>query len=260
MAVEAAGEEGRYMVNYTDSDVKELVRERYGNFAQNATESCCGDGEATTKNQLYEVGQLEGLPDEALLASAGCGNPTAIGDLNAGETVVDFGSGGGIDCFIAAKAVGEQGRVIGIDMTPDMIELARKNASNLGMSNVEFHLAEMENTPLEAGSVDVIISNCVINLAPDKDAVFREANRILKPGGRMFISDMVLTAPLPAHANEDAENWVSCLSGAEPRDVYIGRMSEAGLADIEILESKPWKGEEEWASRVHSANIRAFKP
>ena len=260
MAVEAAGEEGRHMVNYTDSDVKELVRERYGNFAQNATESCCGDGEATTKNQLYEVGQLEGLPDEALLASAGCGNPTAIGDLNAGETVVDFGSGGGIDCFIAAKAVGEQGRVIGIDMTPDMIELARKNASNLGMSNVEFHLAEMENTPLEAGSVDVIISNCVINLAPDKDAVFREANRILKPGGRMFISDMVLTAPLPAHANEDAENWVSCLSGAEPRDVYIGRMSEAGLADIEILESKPWKGEEEWASRVHSANIRAFKP
>ena len=260
MAVEAAGEEGRHMVNYTDSDVKELVRERYGNFAQNATESCCGDGEATTKNQLYEVDQLQGLPDEALLASAGCGNPTAIGDLNAGETVVDFGSGGGIDCFIAAKAVGEQGRVIGIDMTPDMIELARKNASNLGMSNVEFHLAEMENTPLEADSVDVIISNCVINLAPDKDAVFREANRILKPGGRMFISDMVLTAPLPAHANEDAENWVSCLSGAEPRDVYIGRMSEAGLADIEILESKPWKGEEEWASRVHSANIRAFKP
>ena len=260
MAVEAAGEEGRYMVNYTDSDVKELVRERYGNFAQSATDSCCGDGEATTKNQLYEVDQLQGLPDEALLASAGCGNPTAIGDLNAGETVVDFGSGGGIDCFIAAKAVGEQGRVIGIDMTPDMIELARKNASNLGMSNVEFHLAEMENTPLEAGSVDVIISNCVINLAPDKDAVFREANRILKPGGRMFISDMVLTAPLPAHANEDAENWVSCLSGAEPRDVYIGRMSEAGLADIEILESKPWKGEEEWASRVHSANIRAFKP
>ena len=260
MVVEAAGEEGRYMVNYTDSDVKELVRERYGNFAQNATDSCCGDGEATTKNQLYEVDQLQGLPDEALLASAGCGNPTAIGDLNAGETVVDFGSGGGIDCFIAAKAVGEQGRVIGIDMTPDMIELARKNASNLGMSNVEFHLAEMENTPLEAGSVDVIISNCVINLAPDKDAVFREANRILKPGGRMFISDMVLTAPLPAHANEDAENWVSCLSGAEPRDVYIGRMSEAGLADIEILESKPWKGEEEWASRVHSANIRAFKP
>ena len=248
------------MVNFTDSDVKELVRERYGNFAQNATESCCGDGEATTKNPLYELEQLDGLPDEALMASAGCGNPTAIGDLNAGETVVDFGSGGGIDCFIAARAVGEQGRVIGIDMTPDMIDLARKNASNLGVSNVEFHLAEMENTPLENSSVDVIISNCVINLAPDKDAVFREAYRILKPGGRMFISDMVLTAPLPAHATEDAENWVSCLSGAEPQDIYMGRMATAGLADIEIMDSKPWKGEEEWASRVHSANIKAFKP
>ena len=248
------------MVNYTDSDVKELVRERYGNFAQNATESCCGDGEATTKSQLYEVDQLQGLPDEALLASAGCGNPTAIGDLNPGETVVDFGSGGGIDCFIAAKAVGEQGNVIGIDMTPDMIDLARKNAESLGLSNAQFHLAEMENTPLEANSVDVIISNCVINLAPDKDAVFREAFRILKPGGRMFISDMVLTAPLPAHATEDAENWVSCLSGAEPRDVYMGRMSSAGLSDIEILDSKPWQGKEEWASRVHSANIKAYKP
>ena len=246
------------MVNYTDSDVKELVRERYGNFAQNAT-SCCGDEEAATKNPLYELEQLDGLPDEALLASAGCGNPTAIGDLNAGETVVDFGSGGGIDCFIAARAVGEQGRVIGIDMTPDMIDLARRNASNLGVSNVEFHLAEMENTPLESSSVDVIISNCVINLAPDKDAVFREAHRILKPGGRMFISDMVLTAPLPEHATEDAENWVSCLSGAEPQDIYMGRMSDAGLADIEIMDSKPWKGEEEWASRVHSANIKAFK-
>ena len=248
------------MVNFTDSDVKELVRERYGNFAQNATESCCGEGEATTKNQLYELQQLDGLPDEALLASAGCGNPTAIGDLNAGETVVDFGSGGGIDCFIAARAVGEQGKVIGIDMTPDMINLARKNAGNLGVSNVEFHLAEMEDTPLENESVDVIISNCVINLAPDKDAVFREAYRILKPGGRMFISDMVLTAPLPAHATEDAENWVSCLSGAEPQDIYMGRMSDAGLADIEIMDSKPWQGKEEWASRVHSASIKAFKP
>ncbi len=247
------------MVNFTDSEVKELVRERYGNFAQAAT-TCCDDGEATTKSQLYEIEQLQGLPDEALLASAGCGNPTAIGDLNLGETVVDFGSGGGIDCFIAAKAVGEQGRVIGIDMTPDMIDLARQNAINLGLPNVEFHLAEMEDTPLESDSVDVIISNCVINLAPDKDAVFREAHRILKPGGRMFISDMVLTAPLPAHATEDAENWVSCLSGAEPQDVYMGRMSDAGLGDIEIMNSKPWQGKEEWASRVHSANIKAYKP
>ena len=261
--------------SYTDSDVKELVRERYGRLAQNADftadttnttnedccdDSCCGGAELSTKNQLYEIDQLEGLPGEALLASAGCGNPTAIGDLNAGETVVDFGSGGGIDCFIAAKAVGESGKVVGIDMTPDMINLARKNAQTLGLDNVEFHLAEMESTPLEDDSVDVIISNCVINLAPDKDAVFREAFRILKPGGRMFISDMVLTAPLPAHATADAENWVQCLSGAEPQDIYMGRMSSAGLSNIGIMDSKPWQGEEEWASRVHSANIKAYKP
>ena len=255
------------MTTYTDTDVRDMVRERYGNFAQNAAESaddccsdaCCDDNGVTTKNALYELEQLDGLPDEALLASAGCGNPTAIGDLNAGETVVDFGSGGGIDCFIAARAVGAQGNVIGIDMTPDMIDLARKNAENLGASNVQFHLAEMENTPLESDSVDVIISNCVINLAPDKDAVFREAYRILKPGGRMFISDMILTAPLPAHAMDDADNWVSCLSGAEPRDVYLNRMANAGLERMEIMDSKPWQGKEEWASRVHSANIKAYK-
>ena len=254
--------------SFTDSDVKDLIQERYGNFAQSVSDasddccdtSCCGDSNLVAdKNQLYEIDQLEGLPDEAMLASAGCGNPTAIGDLHAGETVVDFGSGGGIDCFIAAKAVGEQGKVIGIDMTPNMIDLARKNAETLGLPNVQFHLAEMENTPLDDNSVDVIISNCVINLAPDKDAVFKEAFRILKPGGRMFISDMVLTAALPAHATEDAENWVSCLSGAEPQDVYMGRMADAGLTDISILESKPWQGKEEWASRVHSANILAHK-
>ncbi len=258
------------VTNYTDTDVKELVRDRYANLAQSAqsdTDSAQSDNEdgccapaPTTRNQLYEVEQMVGLPSEALLASAGCGNPTAIGDLNPGETVVDFGSGGGIDCFIAAKAVGTEGKVIGIDMTPDMINLARKNADNLNMGNVEFHLAEMENTPIQAGSVDVIISNCVINLAPDKDAVFREAYRILKPGGRMFISDMILTAPLPAHATENAENWVSCLSGAEPQDVYMGRMADAGLEDIQIMDSKPWKGKEDWASRVHSANIKAYKP
>ena len=258
------------MTTYSDSDVKELVRERYGKLAQSATVSnaaadccatddCCGDSECSTPNQLYAIDQIQGLPSEALTASAGCGNPTAIGDLNAGETVVDFGSGGGIDCFIAAKAVGEQGKVIGIDMTPDMINLARGNAANLDMPNVEFHLAEMENTPIDSASVDVIISNCVINLAPDKDAVFREAHRILKPGGRMFISDMILTAPLPAHATADAENWVACLSGAEPQEIYLGRMRQAGLQDIEIVGDKPWEGKEEWASRVHSMNIKAHK-
>ncbi len=247
------------MVMFTNEDVKTLVRERYAKVAKRAddggTDECCG-----TPTQLYAVDDIAGLPDEALVASAGCGNPTAIGSLAHGETVVDFGSGGGIDCFIAAKAVGESGNVIGVDMTPDMVDLARRNAANLGVSNVVFHLTEMENTPIDAASVDVIISNCVINLAPDKDAVFREAVRILKPGGRMFISDMLLTAPLPAHATADAENWVACLSGAEPQDVYLGRMRTAGLERIEIVDDKPWDGAEEWASRVHSMNIKAYKP
>ena len=212
----------------SDSDVKALVRERYAEVA-NAAGGCCADDSCGTTTQLYDDEQIEGLPSEALMASAGCGNPTAIDDLKPGDTVVDFGSGGGIDCFIAAKAVGEQGHVIGVDMTPDMVDLARRNAVSLGMANVTFHLTEMESTPIAGASVDVIISNCVINLAPDKDAVFREAYRILKPGGRMFISDMLLTAPLPAHATADARNWVACLSGAEPQEVYFGRMRQAAL-------------------------------
>ena len=243
----------------SDMDVKTLVRERYAEVAK-AAGGCCTDDICGTPSQFYDSEQIDGLPSEALLASAGCGNPTAIDDLKPGDTVVDFGSGGGIDCFIAAKAVGEQGRVIGVDMTPDMVELARRNADSLGMINVTFHLTEMESTPVAADSVDVIISNCVINLAPDKDAVFREAYRILKPGGRMFISDMVLTAPLPDYAAADASNWVACLSGAEPQEVYLGRMRQAGFERMDIVEDKPWQGEQEWASRVHSMNIKAYKP
>lgn len=243
----------------SDTEVKALVRERYAEVAK-AAGGCCADDVCGTPTALYDNGQIDGLPTEALMASAGCGNPTAIDDLKPGDTVVDFGSGGGIDCFIAAKAVGEQGRVIGVDMTPDMVDLARRNAANLAMNNVTFHLTEMESTPIAADSVDVIISNCVINLAPDKDAVFREAYRILKPGGRMFISDMLLTAPLPDYAVADMRNWVACLSGTEPRDVYLGRMRQAGFERMEIVDDKPWQGEQEWASRVHSMNIKAYKP
>jgi SAM-dependent methyltransferase len=243
----------------SDTDVKALVRERYAEVAK-AAGGCCADDVCGTPTQLYDSGQIDGLPSEALMASAGCGNPTAIDDLKPGDTVVDFGSGGGIDCFIAAKAVGEQGSVIGVDMTPDMVDLARRNAASLGMTNVTFHLTEMESTPVAGDSVDVIISNCVINLAPDKDAVFREAYRLLKPGGRMFISDMLLTAPLPEYAVADSRNWVACLSGAEPQDVYLGRMRQAGFERMQIVEDKPWQGEQEWASRVHSMNIKAYKP
>ena len=256
------------MTMLDDTQIKEVVRERYGELARSsasegdccATDCCSGD-EASLDSilPLYATDQTDGLPTEALAASAGCGNPHAIGTLQPGETVVDFGSGGGIDCFIAAKAVGEQGRVVGIDMTEDMIDLARSNAGRLGLDNVEFHLSEMESTPLEDGSVDAIISNCVINLAPDKDLVFSEAYRILRPGGRLMVSDLVKIAEIPQEEAEDTANWVSCLAGTEMKDVYLGRMETAGFTDVQIVSSAPWK-DEGWRSNIHSMNISAVKP
>ena len=254
------------MTQLDDVQIKEVVRERYGELARNSTDSCCAtdccsDSELSVEDivTLYASDQTEGLPAEALAASAGCGNPHAIGTLKPGETVVDFGSGGGIDCFIAAKAVGEQGRVVGIDMTEDMIGLARSNARQLGLGNVEFHLSEMENTPLEGDSVDAIISNCVINLAPDKDLVFKEAFRILRPGGRLMVSDLVKIDEIPLEEAEDTANWVSCLAGTEMKDVYLGRMQSAGFTDVQVISAAPWR-EEGWQSSIHSMNISAVKP
>ena len=254
------------MTQLDDLQIKEVVRDRYGALARNSADSCCStdccsDNESNLDSivTLYASDQTDGLPVEALAASAGCGNPHAIGTLQPGETVVDFGSGGGIDCFIAAKAVGEQGRVVGIDMTEDMIDLARSNARQLGLGNVEFHLSEMENTPLDGDSVDAIISNCVINLAPDKDLVFSEAFRILRPGGRLMVSDLVKIDEIPQEEAEDTANWVSCLAGTEMKDVYLGRMERAGFTDVQVVSSAPWK-EEGWQSSIHSMNISAVKP
>ena len=247
------------MATELNVEIRELVKDRYSEVAR-AANDCCGDSCCGTDTNLYTLQEVEGLPTEAVMASAGCGNPTAIGALNAGETVVDFGSGGGIDCFLAARAVGPEGSVIGVDMTPDMVSLARENALKLGVSNVEFHLSEMESTPIEAESVDVIISNCVINLSPDKDAVFREAFRILKPGGRVYISDMLLVKDLPDEAKADMSNWVSCLGGAEPVELYLGRMRTAGFERAEITADTPWEGSDRWASYAHSMNILAHKP
>ena len=254
------------MTQLDDLQIKEVVRERYGELARNSADSCCStdccsDDELNVDDivTLYASDQTEGLPTEALAASAGCGNPHAIGTLQPGETVVDFGSGGGIDCFIAAKAVGEQGRVVGIDMTEDMINLARSNARQLGLGNVEFHLSEMENTPLEGDTVDAIISNCVINLAPDKDLVFAEAFRILRPGGRLMVSDLVKIEEIPQEEAEDTANWVSCLAGTEMKEVYLGRMESAGFTDVQVVSSAPWR-EEGWQSSIHSMNISAVKP
>ena len=252
--------------------IKEVVRERYGALASRAAvdaaadcggdaSGCCGDAEADSDSilALYTRAELDDLPNEALAASAGCGNPHAIDALNAGETVVDFGSGGGIDCFIAAKAVGESGSVVGIDMTENMVELARENAAKLGLSNVSFHLSEMERTPLPGDSADAIISNCVINLAPDKDAVFREAYRILRPGGRLMVSDLVMVDAIPDEERAKSENWVSCLAGTEMEAVYLGRMRAAGFESVEVLSQAPWKPDG-WQANIHSMNIKAVKP
>ena len=260
------------MTTLDDVQIKEVVRERYGALASMAAvdsaagcgddaSGCCGDAEADSDSilALYTRAELDNLPNEALAASAGCGNPHAIDALSAGETVVDFGSGGGIDCFIAAKAVGESGSVVGIDMTENMVELARENAAKLGLSNVSFHLSEMERTPLPGDSADAIISNCVINLAPDKDAVFREAYRILRPGGRLMVSDLVMVDAIPDEERAKSENWVACLAGTEMEDVYLGRMRAAGFESVEVLSQAPWKPDG-WQANIHSMNIKAVKP
>lgn len=239
-----------------ETRVKEIVREHYGDLARGAA-TLAGNACCTPETSLYSAEEVDALPGEAVQASAGCGNPTALASLNEGETVVDFGSGGGIDCFLAAQQVGPGGRVIGIDMTPDMIALANRNRDKLGLSNVEFHLAEMENTPLEDGTTDVIISNCVITLAPDKDTVFREAYRILKPGGRMYISDMVLSEALPLKVQSDMSQWVACVSGADLKEKYLERLESAGFLEVQVMKDTQSAG---YPESVRDMDFIAVKP
>ena len=251
-------------------EIKEAVRARYSEVAEGVV-ACCESGCCAQWSPLYTIEEIGGLPAEAVSASAGCGNPTVLASIRPGETVVDFGSGGGIDCFLAARAVGPEGKVIGVDMTPEMVALARNNARKLGLTNVEFHVAEIEHTPVADVSVDAIISNCVICLAPDKDAVFREAFRILRPGGQLFVSDMVLSEELPEPTANDLSNWVSCVSGAELKKTYMDRLHRAGFLDLEITSDIPFGGDiqmpdgsegliDEWRSVVRSMNIKAAKP
>ncbi len=240
--------------------IKKVVREHYGGLARGARTQIGLAGTAP-EMELYSREEVEALPNEAVDASAGCGNPTALASLKEGETVVDFGSGGGIDCFLAVQQVGAGGRVIGIDMTPDMIALAEKNRDKLGLANVEFHLAEMERTPLEDGTADVVISNCVISLAPDKEAVFREAYRILKPGGRMYVSDVVLQEALPPEIASDMAEWVKCAGGAEVRETYLGRMESAGFTGVKVLSERQSTSDYgSYASALRDTSIVAVKP
>ncbi len=221
-----------------EHEIRKAVREQYGAIARQGS-SCCGDqGLGSVGACLcgggYSTAELQAAPEGAYLG-LGCGNPLAIDALRPGETVLDLGSGGGFDCFLAAGKVGPQGRVIGVDMTPDMLERARNNAAKGGYTNVEFRLGEIEHLPVADNSVDVILSNCVINLAPDKGRVFREACRVLKPGGRLQVSDMVLLAPLPAAVLESAAAYVGCVAGALPKADYLAALQQAGLGEVRVL-------------------------
>lgn len=290
--------------------IKEQVRERYGSIAEHhlnpttaaplelldvrpqADTGCCGpEGGCCTPGDaaqdvsmaqaLYQEADIAGLPDSVTLASLGCGNPTAIASLKDGETVLDLGSGGGIDCFISAKFVGPTGRVIGVDMTDHMLSLANQNKAKLNLANVEFRKGEIEDLPVESETVDVIISNCVINLSPDKDAVFREAFRVLKPGGRFAVSDMVTKGEWSEQLKANVGAWAGCITGAIDQDDYLHKMRAAGFVEVGI-ESRSSYGLEDldsldedsretltqnidWSTvpknvRLYSARIVARKP
>jgi len=226
-----------------DTEIKKKVREGYARIATKKTSccaptsSCCGGSlpETISKSIGYSEAELGSVPDGANLG-LGCGNPVALASLKEGETVLDLGSGAGFDCFLAANKVGKAGRVIGVDMTPEMLDKARQNARKGKYGNVEFRRGEIEKLPVEDNYVDVIISNCVINLSPDKLAVFREAFRVLKPGGRLMVSDIVLLAELPDFIKESVAAYVGCLSGAMLKDDYLDAVKSAGFKDIKVIE------------------------
>ncbi len=236
----------------TTEKIHAEVRQAYGQIAgrvlekQDVTTSanCCSPVEVAEEantgyaiqSQLYSEGELANLPESVTEASMGCGNPTAVANLQPGDVALDLGSGGGIDCFLAAKQVGPTGRVIGLDTTPDMVKLARHNAKKMGVTNVDFRYGEMEEVPLPDESVDVIISNCVINLSPDKDAVFAESFRVLKPGGRIVVSDIVTHGELPSLISTTIEAWAGCLGGALSEEAFLGKMQTAGLTDVTVTQ------------------------
>ncbi|HEY5293570.1 MAG TPA: arsenite methyltransferase [Burkholderiales bacterium] len=224
-------------------NIKEVVKTKYGQLAlrvQGGSASCCGSAPAVgggcdpITSNLYSAQQSGDVPDEALQASLGCGNPTALAQLNPGETVLDLGSGGGIDVLLSARRVGATGKAYGLDMTDEMLALARENQKKAGVSNVEFLKGEIENIPLPDNSVDVIISNCVINLSADKDRVMREAFRVLKPGGRFAVSDVVVTGEIPAAIRKNVELWIGCVAGALRDTDYASKLANAGFENIEI--------------------------
>ena len=272
---------GKQNVTGAPADIRIAVREKYGEIAEGRSCGCgCGCSldqpekadmwaHATALDQIgYTAEQKAAVPEGANLG-LGCGNPVALADVKPGETVLDLGSGAGIDCFLAAREVGPTGHVIGVDMTPAMVERARANAAKGDYPNVEFRLGEIEHLPVADASIDLIVSNCVINLSPDKPRVFREALRVLKPGGRVLVSDLVLTRPLsPALAN-DVGLYVGCVAGASLRADYLGMMRAAGFAEVEVVAESgyevgvdslaPDAKEREAFAAVTSIKVRARK-
>jgi arsenite methyltransferase len=235
-----------------ERELKDVVKEEYGRAAlrmMSAQDStCCGRASLVTEDpitgNLYGSGETAGLPTGAVAASLGCGNPTALANLNAGEVVLDLGSGGGIDVLLSAKRVGPSGKAYGIDMTDEMLALARENQRKAGLTNVEFVKGEIENIPLPDASVDVIISNCVINLSADKDRVLAEAYRVLKPGGRFAVSDVVVRGEVPAAIRRSIELWIGCVAGALDEQEYYKKLAKAGFESIGVEPTRVYRVED----------------
>lgn len=247
--------------------IKELVKDRYSKIATKEESycSCCSSGADLTIKKAeasgYTVEELKSIPEEAIYG-LGCGNPTALAELKAGETVLDLGSGGGIDVFLAANKVGENGKVIGVDMTREMVDIAIKNADDGGYGNVEFKLGEIEDLPIEDNSIDVIISNCVINLTPDKSVAYKEAFRVLKPEGRILVSDLVTNGEIPVDIKKSFHAWSDCVAGAMEKQEYLDTIEKAGFKNTEIMEAHYFTEhnlDERLVGRIISIQVKAIK-
>jgi len=246
-------------VTKKNEKIKQHVKKHYAEVAKGTSccdvSTCCGPSSRASYAKMigYSDEELKALPESVTGTVAGCGNPTALAELKEGDVVLDLGSGGGIDAFLAAKKVGPKGRVIGVDMTEEMVQLAKDNAERMKVENVEFRLGEIENLPLEDEIFDVLISNCVINLSPDKDKVFGEAFRVLKPGGRVLISDIVTQGELPDEIRENPEMWAACIAGALDEKVYLQKIMNAGFEKVEVIAKNDFMG------MVSSIKVRAYK-
>ena len=234
-----------------DESIKEIVKQKYGQVALRVTSasgSCCSSTSGSecdpVTSNLYAIDETSALPAEALAASRGCGNPTALAELRAGEVVLDLGSGGGIDVLLSARRVGPTGKAYGLDMTDEMLALARDNQRRSGVENVEFLRGEIESIPLPDDSVDVIISNCVINLSADKDRVFAEAFRVLKPGGRFAVSDVVVRGEVPAEIRRNVELWIGCVAGALEDEEYRGKLAKAGFEAVDLEPTRVYRADD----------------